>query len=128
MLENWSNEINALISNRMNPDIWPNGYKTSAVVYQKGKDGKNIRAYRFEGIWPSSIDQIPLAWGSQSQMEEFGVTFCLDYFEPANFGFGTGDIYNPQLQDDDQVGNVNGSQAVLGNGIDGATPPGSSAV
>ncbi len=112
MLESWSNAINALISNRMAPDTWPTGYKTNATVYQHGKDGALIRAYRFEGIWPMMIDQIQLGWGMKDSMEEFGVTFSVDYYEPVNQSTSP-DQYNPLLPDDQQ-GPIGGNPSVFG--------------
>jgi hypothetical protein len=105
MLEKWSNLMNTLISNRLDPTMYPTGYKGTAEVTQKGKDGRILRKYRFAGLWPMQIQEITLGWDAVAQIERFGVTFSLDYFEPIDHGPAT-DTYNPILPDD---GNVSGS-------------------
>jgi hypothetical protein len=102
LLEKWSNETNALISNRMNPELWPTGYKGTAEVTQFGKDGRALRIYRFVGLWPMQLGSINLAWDAVAQIERFDCTFCLDYYEPIDQN-SSPDAYNPVLPDDGQV-------------------------
>ena len=108
MFERWSNIMNTLISNRLDPGFYPTGYKTHAEVTQKGKDGRDLRNYRFVGLWPMSITPIPLDWGSQGQIEQFNVTFCLDYFELVNQSSAT-DQYNALLNDEPDQGSISGN-------------------
>ncbi len=102
MLEKWSNHMNALISNRLDPAMYPTTYKTTAEVTQFGKDGRNLRIYRFVGLWPMQIQEITLGWDAVTQIERFGCTFSLDYFEPFD-QTSSPDKYNPILPDDGQI-------------------------
>jgi len=118
MLEKWSNMMNTLISNRLDPSAWPTGYKSTAEVTQFGKDGKRIRSYLFSGLFPTMIDQIDLNWGDTNRIETFNVTFSLDYFEPSNQGFAP-DTYNALLGDE---ANISGQQGVPNSLAPGASP------
>jgi len=109
MLESWSNIMNTLVSNRLNPSFYPTGYKATAEVLQKGKDGRDLRAYQFIGLWPMSITPIPLDWGSQGQLEQFNVTFALDYFQPINQSSAS-DQYSVLLPDEPEQGSISGNQ------------------
>ena len=109
IFEKWQNQINALISNRMDPAAYPLGYKASAIVTQEGQAGGDLRAYRFEGLWPSTIDPIVLNFGALNQIEMFGVTFTYDYYEPVDQSSSV-DTYSPVLPDDAGFsGNISGS-------------------
>lgn len=86
-MEEWSNRINRLSRNVR--DISERAYKTNATVIQYGKDGKQIRRYRFDGIFPSVISPIELDWATTDQIESFQVTFSYDYWTVS--GGTTGD-------------------------------------
>jgi len=97
MFENWSNKINALISNRNSAGSFPEDYKVDALVKQYGKAGRDsafskdggvIRAYKFVGIFPTTIDAIALDWDNTNAIQTFDVTFSYDYWEPEHFGGG----------------------------------------
>lgn len=74
-MEAWSNAINSHITNFRSA---PFDYKAQAQVTQFGKDGSVLREYTFEGLFPTQITPIELAWASQDQIEEFQVTFEYD--------------------------------------------------
>lgn len=40
-----------------------------------------IYVYRFHGVFPTSVQSIPLDWGSSDQIEEFTINFSYDYFD-----------------------------------------------
>jgi hypothetical protein len=82
MFETWSNAMNRLVSNVRDPSINQEQYKTDLEVIQYGKDGTEIRSYAFIGAFPTSISSIPVSWDSQSQIEEFSVTFSYDFWIP----------------------------------------------
>ena len=73
--EEWSERIQnhnyALGSNNLND------YFATAIVRQLDRDGQQLRAYRFEGIWPQTVDAIHLAFDSTDEVEEYGVTFAV---------------------------------------------------
>jgi hypothetical protein len=74
-LEAWSNAIN---SHDSNSRALPQTYKSNGVVTQYSKDGTALRTYVFEGMYPTSIDQIALSWQDTDVIEEFSVTFEYD--------------------------------------------------
>jgi len=74
-MEAWSNAINSHITNFRSS---PFDYKAQAQVTQFGKDGSVLREYTFEGLFPTQISTIDLAWANESAIEEFGVTFEYD--------------------------------------------------
>jgi hypothetical protein len=74
-LEAWSNAIN---SHDSNTRALPQDYKSNGIVTQYSKDGRALRTYVFEGMYPSTIDSIPLSWGDTDTIEEFSVTFEYD--------------------------------------------------
>lgn len=97
-IEKWSNEINALVSNRMNPSLFPTKYKGDAEVTQFKQDGTIARSYIFTGIWPMQVSPIRVDWSAQNQIEMFDVMFSVDWFAP-NIQTGS-DNLNPILADD----------------------------
>jgi len=81
-LEQWSNQINTFQGNvRAFGSASPLLYKSQAQVTQYSKTGVPIRTYQFNGIFPTVISDIPLAWGTQNEIERFQVTFAVDYWE-----------------------------------------------
>lgn len=74
-MEAWSNSINSHITNFRTS---PFDYKAQAQVTQYGKDGLVLREYTFEGLFPTVIAPISLAWADQDTIEEFQVTFEYD--------------------------------------------------
>lgn len=103
MFENWSNEMNAFVSNRSSFGQSALAYKVDALVEQYGKAGPNsdggiIRSYKFVGLWPKTIGAINLDYSQTNTIETFDVTFAYDWWEPANFG--AGETYKSTLSDD----------------------------
>ena len=41
-----------------------------------------IAGYKFFGIWPSQVSSIALDYGSTDTIEEFQVTFQVEYWNP----------------------------------------------
>ena len=82
--EEWSERIQnhnyALGSNSLND------YYASAIVRQLDRDGQQLRAYRFEGIWPQTVDGIDLDFDSTDTVEEYGVTFAVQYWSAIDSG------------------------------------------
>lgn len=74
-MEAWSNAIN---SHDSNTRALPQTYKSNAIVTQYSKDGRALRTYVFEGMYPIAIESIPLSWEQVDTIEEFGVTFQYD--------------------------------------------------
>jgi hypothetical protein len=94
--EAWHNGVNTIISNRLDPrmaNISPalgNSYKTTAEVTQISKEGPGtidsdgaIKTYKFEGIFPVLVSDIPLDFDAVNQIEQFQVRFAYDWYEPS---------------------------------------------
>jgi hypothetical protein len=81
MFEDWSNKINQFAGNKK---LIPNNvYKSSdARVSQYSKDGTEIRAYTFVGIFPVQISNMNLDWDATNAIQTFDVTFAYDYWLP----------------------------------------------
>ena len=94
-MEDWSNMIN----NR----VWdsgvtnPTSYHADAEVFQLARGGAResasgnveraggdqqpvVAGYKFFGIWPSQVSSIALDYGSTDTIEEFQVTFQVEYW------------------------------------------------
>jgi hypothetical protein len=63
-----------------------NDYFATAIVRQLDRDGNQLRAYRFNGIWPTTVDAIELNMDTTDSVEEFGVTFAVQYWGAADDG------------------------------------------
>ena len=55
-------------------------YFSSAIVRQLDRDGEQLRAYRFDGIWPKTISQIDLDFESTDTIEQYEVVFAVQYW------------------------------------------------
>ena len=85
-MERWSNSINDIQTAQ--GTINPEDYQKSARVFQKSREGsspgdteKDLRIYKFEGIYPNVVSSIPLDFGATDQIEEFQVTFNYLFYE-----------------------------------------------
>ena len=63
-----------------------NDYFATATVRQLDRDGNQLRAYKFEGIWPTEVAAIDLDFDSTDAIEEFGVTFKVQYWAAIDQG------------------------------------------
>ena len=82
--EKWSEVIQnmnfALGANELND------YFATATVRQLDRDGNQLRAYKFEGIWPTEVAAIGLDFDSTDTVEEFDVTFKVQYWAAVEDG------------------------------------------
>lgn len=82
--EEWSERIQ-----NMNFAIGSNtltDYFGSAIVRQLDRDGQQLRAYRFEGIWPTTVGDIPLDFDTNDTVEDYEVTLCVQYYSAIEVG------------------------------------------
>lgn len=80
-METWQNALNGHESNLRDSNfVAPETYKADATVTQYSKDGKELRTYKFVGMFPTDISPIQLDWGNTDVIEEFQVNFRFDYF------------------------------------------------
>lgn len=61
-------------------------YFASAIVRQFDRDGTQLRAYRFDGIWPKVVAPIQLDFDSRDSVEEYEVQFAVQYFSSIDAG------------------------------------------
>lgn len=55
-------------------------YFSTAIVRQLDRDGQQLRAYRFQGIWPTNVAAIDLSFESVDAVEDYAVTFAVQYW------------------------------------------------
>jgi len=93
--EKWSEVIQnmnfALGANELND------YFATATVRQLDRDGNQLRAYKFEGIWPTEVAAVQLDFDSVDAIEEFDVTFKVQYWAAIEDGdpISSGVAINP---------------------------------
>jgi hypothetical protein len=56
----------------------PSSYKGEAEVRQLSKEGRILRTYIFEGVFPVEVSAITLDWGTVDTIEEFTVSLAYD--------------------------------------------------
>ncbi len=61
-------------------------YFGSAIVRQLDRDGNQLRAYRFEGIWPTQVGEIGLDFDTNDTVEDYDVTLCVQYWSAIEQG------------------------------------------
>lgn len=78
-MERWMNGINSHNENTgfNNPDE----YQTDLSVDQLDKDGLVLKTYNFRGCFPTNISEIALSYETTDAVEEFTVTFQVQYWE-----------------------------------------------
>ena len=68
------------------------GYFGTAQVRQLNRQAEQLRVYEFEGIWPYQMGQINLGFDQQDTIEEYDVTFCVQYWHAAGANAEGGDL------------------------------------
>ena len=81
-MEQWMNSINSHAGNiREFGSASPLLYKSNAQITQFSKTGVPIREYTFNGMFPTEVSAIEMAWETTDAIEEFTVTFQYDFWE-----------------------------------------------
>jgi hypothetical protein len=81
-VESWMNMINSHAGNvRAAGAVNPSNYSVDAEVIQYGKNGEELKRYKFVGMFPQDVSPIDLDWGSNDSIEEFSVTFAYQFWE-----------------------------------------------
>jgi hypothetical protein len=78
-MERWMNGINSHQANTGFND--PAEYQTDLSVDQLDKDGTVIKTYFFRSCFPNNIAAIDLSYDTENTIEEFAVTFQVQYWE-----------------------------------------------
>ena len=79
----------------------PSSYMGQATVYQLGRnaasqqgsnspatDSNILAQYKFVDIWPTTVDAVELSYDTGDTIQEFGVTFKVQYYYPERAGAG----------------------------------------
>ena len=89
-MESWVKGINDNVTNlRSARARTSNQYGVDAQVIQYGKDGRQLKQYRFVGMFPTDVAQIDLDWGSNDAIEEYTVNFAFQYWETVDRGIAS---------------------------------------
>lgn len=102
-MERWMGKLNSHSGNIRMPGFMNNGNYTvngSVIQYSKGGTGAlgttgrgatggalvdggatGIRKYNFIGLWPMDVSPIEVDWGANDILEEFNVTFAVQWWE-----------------------------------------------
>ena len=78
-MERWMNGINAHSDNSGLTN--PVDYQADLIEEQLDRDGSTLKTYNFRGCFPTNIDPIDLSYDPAAAIEEFGVTFQVQYWE-----------------------------------------------
>ena len=82
--EEWSERIQnfnyVLGSNTLND------YFATAIVRQLDRDGQQLRAYQFNGLWPTNVGEIALDFDSTDSIEFYDVQFAVQYWSAIDVG------------------------------------------
>ena len=77
--ERWMNGINNMTDNEGIAN--PADYQVDGCVDHLDRNGNTLKSYTYRGLFPIALDSIPLNYGTNDAIEEFGVTFQFQYFE-----------------------------------------------
>ena len=78
-MERWMNGINSHNENTGFND--PASYQTDLAIDQLDKDGLVLKTYNFRSCFPTNIGAIDVSYENENQIEEFTVTFQVQYWE-----------------------------------------------
>ena len=77
--ERWQNGINNMTDNEGLSN--PVDYQVDAFVDQLDRNGNTLKSYTLRGAFPTEVAAIDLNFGTNDEVETFGVTFQYQYFE-----------------------------------------------
>lgn len=82
VMEEWSDSIVGNVNRDTYGDAdAPLDLMASGDVHQLDRNGEKLKSYKMIGIWPSNISPVPLAFDANDQIEEFQVTFQMQWWE-----------------------------------------------
>lgn len=88
-LELWSGKMNAIKGNISSTNV-ASELKSTGEITAFGKDGRELRTYRLDGLWPSNIAAIDADWSTTDTIAEFQVTWSFDDAYPISGITGLG--------------------------------------
>lgn len=77
--ERWMNGINNMTDNEGLTN--PVDYQVDAFVDQLDRNGNTIKSYTLRGVFPTSLNAIPLDYAAKTDLSETSITLAYQYFE-----------------------------------------------
>ena len=77
--ERWMNGINNMTDNEGIAN--PADYQVDGFVDQLDRNGTTLKSYTYRGLFPTTLASIPLNYSDNDKIEEFDVTFAIQFFE-----------------------------------------------
>ena len=77
--ERWMNGINNMTDNEGIAN--PADYQVDGFVDQLDRNGATLKSYTYRGLFPTKLAPISLTYDAQDKIEDFEVTFAVQYFE-----------------------------------------------
>ena len=77
--ERWMNGINNMTDNEGIAN--PADYQVDGFIDQLDRNGKTLKSYTYRGLFPTTLQSIPLDYSTNNTIEDFKVTFAIQYFE-----------------------------------------------
>jgi len=87
-LESWMNNMGDIGSASTATTLNANSYYATAIVKQMDRNDATIRTYTLDGVWPTTLDAIDLAFDANDAIQEFGATFRFNWMTIAGGGTG----------------------------------------
>ena len=78
-LESWMNNMGDIGAATTAQSLNASSYYGQAIVKQKDRNDATIRTYVLDGVWPTTLDAIDLAYDANDAVEEFGATFRFNW-------------------------------------------------
>ena len=80
-LENWHHKI--CNYDATNGEVAPLAYQVDLTVEQLDRNDEVLYSYIFKDAYPTTIAAIELAYETNTALEEYGVTFTYNFYEPS---------------------------------------------
>ena len=78
-LEAWMDDMGDIGGTTKANTLSATAYYGNATVRQLDRNNTPIRTYKLEGVWPTTLDAIDLAYDTNDAIEEFGATFRFNW-------------------------------------------------
>ena len=90
-LESWMNNMSDIGAASTAATLNANSYYATAIVKQMDRNDNTIRTYTLDGVWPTTLDAIDLAFDANDAIQEFGATFRFNWMTISSGGAGAAD-------------------------------------
>jgi len=77
---NYALGLNQLESGTSQNDGSADGYFGTAIVRQLDRQGRQLKTYQFNGVWPTNIGDIALEFGTNDTIAEYSCTWAVQYW------------------------------------------------